>query len=268
MTENEHQTRAPRHGMTRLAERAHAQSAASGHAEPHTAFQTSTMAALLAGVYDGDVTVAELLTHGDFGLGTFNGLDGEMVILDGVCHHLRADGSAERAADSELTPFAVVTRFQPQVIFTVETPTTRSELTELISAHVTSTNLIHALKVSGCFTQMRTRTVARQQRPYPPLTEATEGQTESVFNDVEGTLAGFLTPDYEQGISVAGYHLHFLSNDQARGGHSLDFTLRNGTVAIDTENDLHLSLPQSGAFLTAALSSKALDEQVRQAEGC
>ena len=60
----------------------------------HAVYQTSTMGALLDGVYDGDVTIAELLRHGDFGLGTFNHLDGEMLVLDGVCYQLRGDGSA------------------------------------------------------------------------------------------------------------------------------------------------------------------------------
>jgi acetolactate decarboxylase len=267
MTDSQPQPPTPRQDLTRLAERTLARVSKGPHSPPHTVFQTSTMAALLAGVYDGDVTVAELLAHGDFGLGTFNSLDGEMVILNGICHHLRSDGSAERAADSERSPFAVVTHFQPQVSFAVETPMTRSELTEAITNHVASANLIHAVRVTGSFSRIRTRTVARQRAPYPPLTEATQAQAESVFTDVSGTLAGFLTPDYEQGISVAGYHLHFLTSDQARGGHSLDFTLDSGTVAVDTENDLHLSLPKSGAFLTAALSSKEVDDQVREAEG-
>src|ERR1700748_121417 len=77
----------------------------------HTIYQTSTMAALLDGIYDGDVTIAELLAHGDFGLGTSTHLDGEMVVLDGTCYHLRADGSATVAAPGDLTPFAVVTQF-------------------------------------------------------------------------------------------------------------------------------------------------------------
>lgn len=253
--------------LSRLAERVHAHLSARHVPQSHSVFQTSTMAALLAGVYDGDVTVAELLEHGDFGLGTFNALDGEMVILDGVCHHLRADGSAERARGTDLTPFAVVTRFRPQVTFAIEKTTTRAELGDLIRRHLSSPNLVHAVKVSGHFSQVHTRTVAAQQQPYPPLTEATKGQAETTFADISGTLAGFLTPDYEQGISVAGYHLHFLAGDQTRGGHSLDFTLERGTVAVDTENDLHLSLPRSGAFLGAALSADSVDEQVRQAEG-
>ena len=82
-------------GASRLRDWLHALVA---HRHGSEVYQTSTMGALLDGVYDGDVTIAELLTHGDFGLGTFNHLDGEMVVLDGVCHHLRSDGSATVAA--------------------------------------------------------------------------------------------------------------------------------------------------------------------------
>lgn len=140
-------------------------------------------------------------------------------------------------------------------------------LCHLVSSKLHSVNVIHALKVRGRFIQIRTRTVAQQQQPYPSLTEATKQQAESVFTDISGTLAGFLTPDYEQGISVAGYHLHFLAADESRGGHGLDFTLESGTVEIDTDNDIHVSMPRSEAFLAAALSSESVDDQVRQAEG-
>src|SRR6202046_1570034 len=82
-------------------------------------YQTSTIAALLDGIYDGDVTIAELLTHGDFGLGTFNRLDGELVVLDGVSHHLRSDGSVGVAAADDRTPFAAVTWFKPETTIPV-----------------------------------------------------------------------------------------------------------------------------------------------------
>jgi acetolactate decarboxylase len=251
-------------GLLRLAMRVHS---AARHRELHTVFQTSTMSALLAGVYDGDVSIAELLGHGDFGLGTFNHLDGELVIVDGVCHHLRADGTATRASASDLTPFAVVTWFRPQLSLTIDAPMSYAELGELVTAKVDNANVIHAIKVTGRFTRVRTRTVARQHQPYPPLTEATKGQTEAVFTDVSGTLVGYLTPDYEQGLSVAGYHLHFISADERHGGHCLDFTLDTGTVGLDTEHDVHLSLPRSEEFRSAALSSESVDAQVRQAEG-
>src|ERR1700757_1765539 len=81
------------------------------HHHGREVYQTSTMGALLDGVYDGDVTIRELLRHGDFGLGTFNGLDGEMLVLDGVCYQLRSDGSAQVAESDQRTPFGVVTWF-------------------------------------------------------------------------------------------------------------------------------------------------------------
>jgi acetolactate decarboxylase len=42
--------------------------------------------------------VRELLRHGDFGLGTFNRLDGEMLVNDGVCYQLRCSSRGCRGA--------------------------------------------------------------------------------------------------------------------------------------------------------------------------
>ena len=234
----------------------------------HEVFQHSTLEALLGGVFDGEVTVGELLTHGDFGLGTFNSLDGEMIILDGTCYHLRSDGTAGIAADTDRTPFAAVTFFNAQITSSVDAAITYKQLDDLVCELIPSPNLTYAIRVTGQFNTVRTRTVARQHKPYPTLTEATEGQSESTFTDIAGTLAGYLSPSYQQGITVAGYHLHFLDASRTRGGHCLDFTLRNGTVSLDTLTALHLSLPQSGAFLTTPMpGGNAVDEQIRSAEG-
>ncbi|WP_406815104.1 acetolactate decarboxylase [Mycobacterium sp. M23085] len=230
-------------------------------------YQFSTISALLEGVYDGDVTVAELLRHGDFGLGTFNHLDGEMVVLDGVCYRLRADGSASQAAPTDRIPFAAVTRFRTDFEIAIQTSTGRTDLTGAIDRQIESPNLIYAIRVDGQFRELHTRTVMAQQPPYPPLTQATEEQSETVFTDVSGTVVGFRTPDFEQGISVAGYHLHFLNSDRSGGGHILDFTLDRGTVAISGASQLHLSLPRSGAFLDAQLSGADLAERISKAEG-
>ncbi|MDU7769054.1 MAG: acetolactate decarboxylase, partial [Serratia marcescens] len=78
-------------------------------------YQISLMSALIDGVYEGETTIAELLKHGDFGLGTFNHLDGELIAFDQEIHQLRADGSARPAGLQQQTPFAVVTFFQPSV---------------------------------------------------------------------------------------------------------------------------------------------------------
>ncbi|TQR87508.1 acetolactate decarboxylase [Mycobacterium hodleri] len=237
--------------------------------DPHSAevFQFSTMSALLDGVYDGDITIEELLRHGDFGLGTFNRLDGEMIILDGVCYHLRADGSATVADPADRTPFAAVTHFTPSTTLTVDVPTSRADVLALIDQKVESHNLIHAIRVTGALSNVHTRTVKAQTPPYPPLTEASDGQAVKTFERVDGVLVGFRTPEFEQGISVAGYHLHFLDAARTSGGHVLDFTLDSGDVEISTASELHLRLPTSGPFLHADLAGEDVSAQIHHAEG-
>jgi acetolactate decarboxylase len=230
-------------------------------------YQTSTMAALLDGIYDGDMTIAELLTHGDFGLGTFNRLDGEMVVLDCTCHHLRADGSASVAAAGDRTPFAAVTWFKPETTIPIPARASKRDVTSTIDDTIKTTNLIQAIRIDGTFRTVKTRTVKEQTPPYPPLTQATAGEPITEFREVDGTLAGYRTPDYEQGISVAGYHLHFINQGGTCGGHSLDFELDHGQIAISTSSELHLSLPRTQAFLTANMSMANVADQVHQAEG-
>lgn len=237
------------------------------HRHGSAIFQTSTMGALLDGVYEGDVTVRELLRHGDFGLGTFNRLDGEMLVLDGVCYQLRGDGSATIADFDELTPFAAVTWFHPDRTIDVSTPQDRAALKARIDEALESTNLMVAVRVTGHFSVIRTRTVTEQHPPYRPFTEATQDQQEVTFTDVTGTLAGFRMPDYEQGISVAGYHSHFIDADRRHGGHTLDYQLVRGTVEIGVRSELHLSLQRTPQFLGAELNQANLDSQIRRTEG-
>jgi acetolactate decarboxylase len=236
------------------------------HRNYRQVYQTSTMGALLDGVYDGDVTIRELLRHGNFGLGTFNGLDGEMLVLGGICYQLRADGSATIADPEERTPFAVLTWFHPERRFTVES-VDRAALKAIIDDALESSNLMVAVRVTGDFREIRTRTVTAQDRPYQPFTEATRDQQVVTFADVRGTLAGFRMPEYKQGISVAGYHSHFIDYDRRHGGHALDYQLVRGTVEICMRSELHLSLQRTPQFLRAELNGADIDTQIRQTEG-
>lgn len=238
---------------------------AAGHG--NEVYQTSTMGALLAGVYEGDVTIRELLRHGDFGLGTFNALDGEMLVLDGVCYQLRSDGSATVADPAELSPFAVVTWFHADHTIDVSAPSDAAALKAIVDKSVASTNLMVAIRVTGEFSEVHTRTVTAQHKPYRPFTEATKHQHEVRFSDVSGTLAGFRTPAYEQGISVAGYHMHFIDAERGSGGHALDYRISRGTVEICVRSELHLSLQRTPQFLGAEVSGADVDSQIRQTEG-
>jgi acetolactate decarboxylase len=232
----------------------------------HEIYQVSTVNALLDGVYDGDVTYGELARHGDFGLGTFNHLDGEMVAVDGCFFHLRSDGSAAPVDPAERTPFAAVTFFAADHVLRLERPSPRAEVEAVVDRLAPSGNLFYALRVDGRFDRVVTRTVPLQRPPYRPLTEVTADQPITEFADVEGTLVGFRTPDYAQGIGIAGYHLHFVTAARDAGGHVLDFALARGTLQIGTEADLHLCLPRTGAFLDADLARHDLDEEIARAE--
>jgi Alpha-acetolactate decarboxylase len=132
-----------------------------------------------------------------------------------ACHHLRSGGTASIAAPDDLTPFAAVTWFKPDLLIHVPVQASRADITRLIDQAITTTNLIQAIRIDGIFSYVKTRTVAAQTPPYPPLTQATATEPITEFRDVAGTLAGYRTPDYEQGISVAGYHLHFINDPKA-----------------------------------------------------
>ncbi|MEJ1230173.1 MAG: acetolactate decarboxylase [Galbitalea sp.] len=232
-----------------------------------TLFQRSTIGALLAGIFDGDETIGELLTRGDFGLGTFNALDGEMVVLDGICYHVRSDGSAELANPAGRTPFAAITRFAAEHTLHIPRPHARTEVAALIDRAGRGANLTLAVKITGRFGSVRMRTVSAQTKPYPSLEEASRNETEVELTDVEGTLVGFRTPEFEHSIGVAGYHLHFLDSSRTRGGHMLDFRLDAGEVQLMELTEIHLSLPSRGAFLRADLDPVGAAEQTREIEG-
>jgi alpha-acetolactate decarboxylase len=237
-------------------------------AEPvnHDIFQVSTMSALVAGVYDGDTPYSEIMKHGDFGVGTFNALDGEMAALDGSFFQLRSDGTIAKADPAALTPFAAVTFFRADAEIDVQTPHARAELLALIDATVPSKNLFYAIRIDGLFRVVTTRTAARQSKPYPRLVETTKTQVEHTFNDVSGTIVGFRAPQYAQGMTVAGYHLHFVDDQRTIGGHVLDFGLERGTVTLDQDADLHVEMPTSADFLETSLDGGDVAADIERAE--
>jgi len=216
------------------------------HAEhdPHVLFQASTIGALVDRAYEGDVTFSQLAEHGDLGLGTLNGLDGEMIALDG--RFLRADlnGNVHEVDPGAKTPFAVMTWFEPQADFRVDGATTHDEFLALLDDRLPKGVAAAAVRIDGEFEYVRARSVPKQHPPYPPLDEVTANQNVFEFADATGTAMGFRFPDYAEGVEVSGYHLHFLRADGHRGGHVLECRPRYVRVRIDAATDLHLELPQ------------------------
>jgi acetolactate decarboxylase len=225
-----------------------------------TMYQVSTIDALMQGVYDGNVTVGELKKYGDFGIGTFDKLDGEMIVLDGRVWHAKSDGTVSPATDQETTPFATVTYFDTDIRqATTDRAMNYSEFSTAMAAKIPSENMIYAVKIHGTFPSVTVRAIPAQEPPYPTLTDAAKEQKVYTLTNVTGTVVGFYTPTFLKGLNAQGYHLHFLTDDHLRGGHILDIIVpAESMVQYDVTPEFTMALPTSGAFagtnLTADLS--------------
>ena len=225
----------------------------------HTVFQVSTSGALVAGVYDREVSVQTVLEHGNFGLGTFANLDGEMVVVDGHVYQVHGSGRVTEAAGDAGAPFAVVTWFDPDIDVSIPSAASFRDLEARCDGFRSSGNIFYALRLDGQFKRVRTRAVnppARGTR----LVEAAQAQSEFTFADVDGTLVGLWSPGFASAFSVAGYHFHFLSADRQHGGHLLDVQAGTLQVKVEALTSFHLALPESEAFLKADLSKNTAEE--------
>ena len=219
----------------------------------HTLFQVSTSAALVEGLYQGAVRVSRLLRHGDFGLGTFIDLDGEMVVLEGICYQVSSNGGVAVIEGDQLVPYAVVTRFKEEVSKQLKRLNSFGELTSVCDELRDSDNVFYAFRVDGRFSLMKTR-VMRAVPEGTNLKAAASGQQEFVFRDISGSLVGLWSPGFAGSFSVPGYHFHFLSADRQKGGHVLECNALNVTVAGCAMNEMHVSLPETEEFLKADLT--------------
>ncbi|MFB3895419.1 MAG: acetolactate decarboxylase [bacterium] len=213
-----------------------------------TLYQTSTINALLEGVYDGDILFTELAKHGDFGIGTFNALDGEMIAVSGKFYQVKADGKVYPVSGTMHTPFAVVTYFGANTTLSIRTTMDFQQLEQYLDTIIPTPNIFYAVKIDGRFAYLKTRSVPKQTPPYLPLAEVVKSQPVFELRQVNGTIVGFWVPAYAQGINVPGYHFHFISDDRTAGGHLLDCQLQSGTITLDYTPELYLVLPQTSAF--------------------
>jgi acetolactate decarboxylase len=219
----------------------------------HTLFQVSTSGALVQGIYERAVSSKVLLDYGDFGLGTFVNLDGEMVVLDGIVYQIRSDGKVLRITDDVGTPFAVVSHFTADQDEIINDASSFEALTKICDQYRDSNNLFYAFRIDGRFTHIHTRAM-KATHDGLPLAKAAAVQPEFDFHDVEGTLVGIWSPQFSSALNVAGYHFHFLSQDRTQGGHLLACSGKHLRVRVQRLNDFHLSLPESEEFLKADLT--------------
>lgn len=217
-------------------------------------FQVSTIDALLLSVYDGIFSIGELKEKGDFGIGTFHRLEGEMIVVDGVCYQVKEDGVAYAVPDDATTPFASVTFFDQDELVLIEEAANLTEFVEILEASLPSKNAFYAVRIDGTFPYVKTRSVPAQERPYPLLVDAVSNQTVFEFVNATGTVVGFWTPQFAAGINVPGSHLHFITDDRTAGGHILDLRVEGALVALDVTSNIFMALPAEGDFYDVDLT--------------
>lgn len=226
-----------------------------------TIFQASTLNAIMLGNFDGAVSVAELLGHGAWGLGTYEGLDGEAIICDGRAYNARANGEVVEYGPEERLAFATVASLsaragQFELEPTDDLVSTKAALERVRRAYEPNDNAWFLTVIEGDVPRVRVRSCEKiADKPYPTLSEAACGQREHLYAGERGRLVGIWAPAWQQGINLPGWHLHFLSQGLRRGGHVLDVALAAGATArIESYGRFELVLPDNPEFATLDLA--------------
>jgi acetolactate decarboxylase len=229
---------------------------------PELIFHYSVLKALDNGVLEGNMTVPELLTHGDHGLGTFNRLNGEMIVLDGMVYRVTPEGKVTEAQEDILIPYAIVGFFEPEMTISREGDDDL-DYPWLISAMDTllpSRNQFYAFRITGHFRYIKCGGVDKQERPYDrTLLEILADRPVYEKEHLEGTLVGFWCPDYIGDINTRGFHLHFLADDRSMGGHLIAFEATSLEIQYDTKSRYEIVLPDTEEFRKAGFRESAVN---------
>lgn len=222
-------------------------------------YQIGTMNSLINGVLEGDVTLKRLAQKGDFGIGTYNHVAGEMILLDKTFYQIGKEGIVRRASQSIKTPFAVVTFFHKKQVYRTYHKHTLKQLKAFIDTKIISKNLIYAIKIIGDFSKVQMRAMKTQKHSCHSLKQE-KNQYQYSLNSSKGTLVGFWFPQFMNNINVPGYHFHFLDMDKKRGGHLFNCISHASRIEISTAYNFHLELFQTTKFLQANLIASKIKE--------
>ena len=227
-----------------------------------TIYQVALLQSLTQGYYDGIIKVSELKKHGDIGIGTFEGVNGEMIVLDGKVYQALGDGKVQEADDNETVPFSNVTFFDKDGSLELSDINDVNALKEKLNAMVEENgkNLFYFVKMSGTFEKMNVRSEIKQEKPYKTLDKALEtDQREFNYDNITGTVVALYCPDYMNGLNTPGWHFHFISDDKTKGGHLLDLKFSKAAAEYGATPEFEMCLTDNGDFQKMELSKDVSD---------
>ena len=231
-------------------------------------YQYSVISALMTGLSSASTstTVSKLLSYGNLGLGTFELMDGEMVILDGQAYQLKSDGSVGAVAGNAKIPFGSITQFAPQFTRMLSLKDKDHLMRSIGEMLPNARNHFVAIRVDGHFDMVKCRTIPPQAYEGEHLTEVGKRQTVKEYHNVEGTIVGFRSPQWADGVSVVGIHVHFLNAERSFGGHVLALKANSDVkLGVSACTSLQIDLPHSEEFGARVLEDDA--EGLKKVEG-
>ena len=223
-----------------------------------TYFHYSIWHAFVNKVFDADLKVRTLKANGDIGLGSYDFLDGEMVMLDGIPYIIREDGEVSiGAADDEIV-YANAAFFDEDGSFPINETVDFEKFRAAINAHLPTLNLFYAFKVHGTFNTLKLGGLNKQEKPFDdgldvliPARPIFEGE------NIEGTMVGFFCPQFIGDINTTGYHFHFIADDLKMGGHVMEFESAEPLeVKYDEMNNYHFYLPDNEDYRNVSLDKQ------------
>ena len=233
-----------------------------------TIYQVALLQSLTQGYYDGIIKVSELKEHGDIGIGTFEGVNGEMIVLDGKVYQALGDGTVQEADANETVPFSNVTYFDKDGSVELSGIGDVNALKEKLDAMVEKNgkNLFYFVKASGTFNKMNVRSELKQEKPYKTLDKAlATDQREFNYENIKGTVVALYCPDYMGGLNTPGWHFHFISDDKTKGGHILELAFDAAQAEFDSTQDFDMYLSDNSDFQKMELA-KDVSSAIKKVE--
>ncbi|MBR2214401.1 MAG: acetolactate decarboxylase [Selenomonadaceae bacterium] len=237
-------------------------------ADRETIAQIALLQSLAQGYFGGTITAGELRAMGDTGIGTFEGLNGEMIVLDGTVYQALGDGRVVVTPDETIIPYATVTFFDQDIPVQLLTIKDKAALEAELNYAVQKygANSFYMVKLHTEFDSILFRSEYGSEKPYPTLVEALKGkQTEFTEKNIKGTLVGLYCPNYMGELNSVGWHFHFISDDKKKGGHILELSLKDATAYLDQTNKFTMVLHEDKNFHDINLA-KDMKEDIRSAE--
>lgn len=218
-------------------------------------WQNMPSMAFMKGLYQGITTIKEARKHGNFGVGQFAALDGELIVTGGLFYRATSDGKVRLADDADELCFAQLCFYNPeQEPRTVPANSTLATFESFLQSVYPFDNAFCAFRITGTFAEVVPTSPPKLQEPYPPFAQAKTLRKSFPQSNSQGTMVGYYSPPFAAGVGVPGFHFHFISRDCQSGGHVEEFTLADGSVNAERVFKCTLALPRTHAYQTCVLS--------------